>query len=186
MTRATVKRLSNMMMLLGSRQQPKPQRRGRWLLAGLVAGAGLARFVDPVRGRQRRQRVAAVLRRGTRRLTRKTRATTLQTLGHAKGGLHRLLPARAAEPLDDAGLAHKVESVLFRDPHVPKGQISVNAERGSVFLRGQVESPELIDDLLASVRKIRGVSDVVNLLHLPGTEAPHAGPGRVSPDGASE
>lgn len=186
MTRARVKRLSDVMMLLGSRQPPQPQRRGRWRLAGLVAGAGLGRFVDPVRGRQHRQRVAAVLRRGTRRLKRRTRAAALQTLGHAKGGLHRLLPAPPGELLDDAGLAHKVESVLFRNPHVPKGQISVNAERGAVFLRGQVESPKLIDDLVASVRKIHGVSDVVCLLHLPGTEAPHAGPGRVSPDGASK
>lgn len=66
--------------------------------------------------------------------------------------------------------------VPFRDPHVPKGQISINAERGAVFLRGQVEGPELIDDLAASVRKIHGVSEVVDLLHLPGTEAPHASP----------
>ncbi len=157
-------------------QHPQPQRlQGRWLLAGLAAGATLSRLLDPARGRQRRERAAGVIRHGMRRLTRTVRAVALQTLGHAKGGLHRLVPAAPSEPLDDAGLAHKVESVLFRDPHVPKGQISINAERGAVFLRGQVESPELIDDLIASVRKIHGVSDVVNLLHLPGTEAPHAG-----------
>lgn len=144
------------------------------MLAGLAAGAGVAHLLDPAHGRQRRERVAGVLRHSRRRLARSVRATALQTVGRARGGLHRLLPAPPSEPLDDAGLAHKVESILFRDPHVPKGQISINAERGAVFLRGQVESSELIDELAASVRKIHGVSDVVNLLHLPGTEAPHA------------
>jgi osmotically-inducible protein OsmY len=90
-----------------------------------------------------------------------------------------LQPQQVREPLDDAGLAHKVESVLFRDTHVPKGEISINAERGTVFLRGQVESPELIDELTKSVRKIVGVSEVVNLLHLPGTPAPHPGAARL-------
>lgn len=103
------------------------------------------------------------------------RVTGLRLRGRTKGVLHQLCPP-ASEPLDDAGLAHKVESVLFRDPHAPKGQININAERGTIFLRGQVESPELIDDLTESVRKIPGVSEVVSLLHLPGTEAPHAEP----------
>lgn len=111
-----------------------------------------------------------------RRLARRSRVTALRSLGRTKGMLHELRPPQPSEPLDDAGLAHKVESVLFRDPHVPKSEISVNAERGAVFLRGQVESAELIDDLTESVRKIPGVSEVVNLLHLPGTPAPHADP----------
>jgi osmotically-inducible protein OsmY len=89
--------------------------------------------------------------------------------------MHRLRPCSTATLLDDAGLAHKVESILFRDQRVPKGKISVNAEGGAVFLRGQVEDGELIADLTESVRKIAGVSEVVNLLHKPGTPAPHRG-----------
>jgi osmotically-inducible protein OsmY len=76
------------------------------------------------------------------------------------------------EPLDDAGLAHKVESVLFRDPHVPTGQINVNAEQGVVFLRGQVAAPELVETLEQTVRRISGVERVENLLHLAGEPAP--------------
>ncbi len=112
------------------------------------------------------------------RLARQSRAAALQTLGRTRGARYRLLPPQPREPLDDAGLAHKVESVLFRDRHVPKGEISINAELGAVFLRGQVESAELIDDLVESVRKIHGVDEVVNLLHLPGTPAPHPSAGR--------
>jgi osmotically-inducible protein OsmY len=82
------------------------------------------------------------------------------------------------EPLDDATLAHKVESVLFRITRVPKGQISINAESGTVFLRGQLASEELIREIEESVREIPDVAEVVSLLHVPGTEAPHPRAGR--------
>jgi osmotically-inducible protein OsmY len=82
-----------------------------------------------------------------------------------------LRPA-AKEPPDDVTLTHKVESVVFRDPKFPKGQININAEEGEVFLRGQVDRPELIQELEEAVRDVPGVRSVENLLHLPGTPAP--------------
>jgi osmotically-inducible protein OsmY len=106
---------------------------------------------------------------------RATRATALQAVGRSKGKLYRLNPP-AETLLDDAGLAHKVESVLFRNPNVPKGKISVNAESGTVYLRGQLENADLIDAVVESARAIPGVGEVVSLLHLPGTEAPHPPP----------
>jgi hypothetical protein len=153
-----------------------PRRR---FLTGIALGAGLAYLLDPARGPQRRDRAAALLRRSRRHLARRVRVTAVRSVGRLRGVLHTLRPSMPTEPLDDAGLAHKVESVLFRDADVPKGRISINAEDGTVFLRGQVESPELIDDLSAAVRKIAGVEEVVNLLHLPGTPAPH--PGEAGP-----
>jgi osmotically-inducible protein OsmY len=39
-------------------------------------------------------------------------------------------------------------------------------------LRGEVDSPELIDDLVVRARKVQGVQDVENLLHTPGQPAP--------------
>ena len=48
---------------------------------------------------------------------------------------------------------------------MPKGKINVNAENGKVVLRGEVDSPELIDDLVAKARNVQGVQDVENLLH---------------------
>ena len=42
-----------------------------------------------------------------------------------------------------------------------------------MFLRGEVESEELIRDLDDAVRAIAGVHAVENLLHVPGTRAPH-------------
>jgi osmotically-inducible protein OsmY len=74
--------------------------------------------------------------------------------------------------LDDATLAHKVETILFRDREVPKGQINVNAENGVVFLRGEVNGPGLVSTLEDRVRKVKGVKGVENLLHLPGRPPP--------------
>jgi hypothetical protein len=75
-------------------------------------------------------------------------------------------------PVDDVTLARQVESELFREENAPKGQISVNAANGVVQLRGEVEQPELIDELVQRARSVQGVREVENLLHLPGQEAP--------------
>ena len=73
---------------------------------------------------------------------------------------------------DDVTLARKVETEIFRDADIPKGQINVNAENGKVVLRGEVEEPELIKDLEKRTKKVQGVQEVENLLHVPGTPAP--------------
>ena len=146
--------------------------RRQGLLVGAVTGALAAYVLDPELGRRRRDQLAARARHSTHLLTRTGRAKALQSVGHAKGALHRLHPGEG-EALDDAGLAHKVESVLFRDATVPKGSISINAEEGKVFLRGQVENAEQIEHAAEVTAGIPGVDEVVNLLHLPGTEAPH-------------
>jgi len=75
------------------------------------------------------------------------------------------------EPPNDATLAQKVMTELFRDPRIPKGSINVNSENGVVQLRGQVEHPEEILEIEGRVRRVPGVLDVENMLHLPGTPA---------------
>jgi osmotically-inducible protein OsmY len=79
---------------------------------------------------------------------------------------------RGRGSVDDVTLARQVESELFREESAPKGQISVNAANGVVQLRGEVEQPELIDELVQRARSVQGVREVENLLHLPGQEAP--------------
>lgn len=74
--------------------------------------------------------------------------------------------------MDDVGLVRKVESELFRDRTLPKGQISINADRGIVVLRGQLEDVQLIERIEREVRKVAGVHDVENLLHPPTVPAP--------------
>jgi osmotically-inducible protein OsmY len=148
----------------------------RAAIVGAIGGAVAVYFLDPSRGRARRHalrdRSMAALRHRARRVARELRVRTAVARGHAHGLLRRLGRAPARE-LDDATLAHKVESILFRDARVPKGRISINAERGAVFLRGELESLDLIRELENAVREISGVRTVENLLHLPGTPAPH-------------
>ncbi|MDQ2984790.1 MAG: BON domain-containing protein [Actinomycetota bacterium] len=120
------------------------------MLAGAV-GAAIAYFFDPQNGRRRRK----------------------LTLDRA-GALLRSTSHQAAEkpPPDDVTLARKVETEIFRDAEVPKGQINVNVEHGVVFLRGELGEPDLIKDLEQQARKVHGVLGVENLLHTPGQEAP--------------
>jgi hypothetical protein len=167
----TVRSYAGMAAVLRRRTRLARARR-QGLAVGAIAGALAAYVLDSERGRERRDQLAARVRRSKHQLTRTGRAKALRSVGHAKGALHRLHPGEG-EPLDDAGLAHKVESVLFRDTTVPKGSISINAEEGKVFLRGQVESAEQIEHAAEVTVGIPGVDEVVNLLHLPGTEAPH-------------
>ena len=122
-------------------------------LLGLIGlGAALTYFFHPLEGQRRRDRVA----------------------GRVKELLSRAEEGPKPQP-DDVTLAHMVESELFRDEQVPKGQINVNAENGKVYLRGEVGEPEMIRDLEERARSIHGVHDVENLLHLPGAEAPMHG-----------
>ena len=143
------------------------------LLLALASAAG-AYFLDPAAGRRRRRaardRGRSLARKEARRGRRFARHLYSDASGTGKRLLHTL--PREAPDLDDATLAHKVETILFRDRDVPKGQINVNAENGVVFLRGQVDEPDLVRALENRVRDVRGVIGVENLLHLPGQPPP--------------
>jgi len=69
--------------------------------------------------------------------------------------------------MNDATLAAKVESELFRDASVPKGRINVNAENGTVILRGIAASRDQIEKLLATTASIDGVRIARSLLRTP-------------------
>ena len=142
----------------------------RWLSLGAIA----AYFLDPQNGRSRRHvfrdRLLAVFRRAGRRSARFSGGVAAQAEGLAQKATH-LREEEKPQP-DDATLARKVESEIFRDADVPKGGINVNAQGGVVQLRGEVQQPELIEELVARTRQVQGVRDVENLLHLPGEPAP--------------
>jgi osmotically-inducible protein OsmY len=77
----------------------------------------------------------------------------------------------AEERLNDPALANKVESEVFRDTEIQKGNITVNVEYGVVYLRGEVPSQEAMEELVARTRKVEGVQGVENLTHLPSEAA---------------
>jgi hypothetical protein len=145
--------------------------------SSLAAGAALEFFLDPRNGRRRRRlvrdRVKATLRRRARSVERQTRYEA----GKVAGITHRIThPQREPAELDDISLVHKVESELFRDRSIPKGRISINADGGIVVLRGQLDDVKDIERVEREVRKVAGVRDVDNLLHLPGAPAPASRP----------
>ena len=128
--------------------------------AGAVTGAAAAYFLDP---RRRGDTLATVKSTAT-----EAAATTKQAAAKAQS-----VVGRTDEP-DDVTLTRKVETQIFRSADAPKGQVSVNAENGVVFLRGQVDDQSWIDRLGTEAEAVDGVHAVRNLLHRPGTEAPTA------------
>ncbi len=135
-------------------------------LAGL--GAGAMYFFDPKDGRRRRARTKDRVAASFRRLIRRTTSAG-SGVGAKAYGLKQKATHMREEPkeLDDVTLARKVETEIFRDADAPKGQVDVNAANGVVTLRGEVESPDLIEALEKSTRKVTGVRGVENLLRTP-------------------
>ncbi|HEX2195242.1 MAG TPA: BON domain-containing protein, partial [Candidatus Limnocylindria bacterium] len=152
--------------------RPGPGRFVALGLLGALAGAAAAFLLDPERGRSRRARLAdqtaAFFRDVSGNLERGGRYLSSTVQGKAEA----LRAAGTAEaPPNDAALAMKVESELFRDPDVPKGDININVEQGIVVLRGQVADPSMSERLEKAARAVPGVWEVENLLHLPGEPA---------------
>jgi osmotically-inducible protein OsmY len=124
----------------------------------------------------------------------KTKALVLAGLGAALGaiavlgsrrGRHAVkgAAAEATAPVrqsgreyDDVTLARKVESEVFgrEGAEFPKGAISVNAQHGTIELRGQVERPDQIEAAGKAAGKVAGVEKVHNLLHTAGSEPKHS------------
>jgi osmotically-inducible protein OsmY len=92
-------------------------------------------------------------------------------------------PVEQAIDLDDATLAHRIESEVLGT--APEG-ITMNAEDGIVVLRGEVDSPERMSELAQAVLRVPGVTGVENLLHLPGEPAPNKAPALEASTRAAE
>jgi osmotically-inducible protein OsmY len=105
----------------------------------------------------------------------KNKETAKSYVDRYGGQLKSAAPGVGREPADqrlnDPALARKVESEVFRDDAIPKGSLSVNAEYGVVYLRGEVPSREVMDQLTERTREVDGVRAVENLTHLPGEPA---------------
>jgi hypothetical protein len=141
-----------------------------FFISAAMGGAALAYFLDPQNGRRRRHQsrdqLLSLVRHGTKRGRKLVHHAASDAAGQARRAAHAIRPSAEVE-LDDATLVDKVESIVFRNHDLPKGQININAENGVVFLRGQVDRPELVETLEARVGKVQGVKGVENLLHTP-------------------
>jgi hypothetical protein len=149
----------------------EPSHNGRKiLLFGGIAALAMYLF-DPRLGKTRRAKltdqIGGLIRRGAREAERKAKYAR----GRLEGARH--VASSERPPENDAVLTAKVKSEVLSRWKYPKGQISVNAAEGIVELRGVCETREQISDLEQEVRKVTGVIDVHNYLHLPNTDAPN-------------
>jgi hypothetical protein len=79
--------------------------------------------------------------------------------------------SRKPKDLDDATIARKVESAIFKVPGVTKGKIDVNVVDGKVELRGTAKNPTIINGIVAAAEAVPEVKGVESLLHEPKTPA---------------
>lgn len=143
---------------------------------GAVGAAGVY-FLDPQQGARRRNLVRdkgfKYLRRGKQEAAQKVDYAAGQAAGAAHEARQKASGGPEAKPeLTDQELARKVETEIFRDADVPKGDINVDAVGRTVTLRGQADSQARIDTLVRQANAIPEVEVVENLLHLPGEPAP--------------
>ncbi len=145
------------------------------LLTGAI-GAAAAYFLDPDNGARRRNVArdwtVARLRRGADEVQRKAQYAQGVATGVAQQAKQATSGTEDGEPLNDVTLTRKVESIIFRAPDAPKDKVSVNAEDGVVYLRGELSSRDEIDELVKAANGVDGVRRVENLLHLPAEPAP--------------
>jgi osmotically-inducible protein OsmY len=153
--------------MFGTKRRPSKMR--RVISAG--GGAALMYLLDPEQGRSRRAKLkdqlAGLFRAGAREVGRKAEYAR----GQASGLKH--LGGSGSLPENDATLTAKVESEVLSRWSYPKGRISVNSVDGVVELRGTCDSQDQIRELERDVRKVTGVAEVHNFLHVPGTPAPN-------------
>jgi len=87
--------------------------------------------------------------------------------GLERAGIAHTEPGTVGGAPDDGVVKARVESELFRDDDVPKGDIVIDVVAGVVTVRGQVEQ-RLVGDLPVRIAAVDGVVRVDSRLHAPG------------------
>ena len=145
----------------------------RTFAAGAAVGAGIAYFYDPRQGAARRNKLvdmtAARLRRTAREVEREARYRGGQLEGMAYRAQH---PMPEHVDVDDATLKDRIESEVF-GPDFPRGDVNLTVVDAVVEVRGQVQRPEDIDEVVRRIEAVPGVVSVKSMLHLPKTPAPN-------------
>jgi len=158
--------------------------RGRVVATGVIGVAG-AYFLDPQSGKRRRDVATDKLGKWMRRGKRETERKASYASGVAAGAAAKASSSTEREPaetrLNDPALARKVETEIFGDADPDtRGAVSVNAENGVIYLRGELGDEAKIAALATKAERVEGVRQVENLLHTPGDAAPaksDGGPG---------
>lgn len=148
------------------------------LVVAAAAGAAVQYFLDPVNGRTRRiqtkDQAMARLRRPATRAQDRLRKKGKVARDRATGLAHEARTSPEEQvPENDRTLVDKIRSEVLGAEAWQPYTINVNANNGTVTLRGQVDSADQIERLEREVGEVPGTFRVVNLLHLPGDPAPN-------------
>lgn len=142
-------------------------KRIRYLSVGLVGGAAAAYFLDPQNGPRRqaeiRQRTGALKRRVSRQVARTSGLAIAEVEGKAQAAQHLSIARKSPS---DQQLKDRVQAMLFRDPEIPKANLNVNVENGTVVLRGQVVSRQVRHQIEARAKRVPGVNELRNLIRI--------------------
>ena len=148
----------------------------------------------------RRSRTQAQSKRSATRSSGKRQPKSTATRARAKDqtsaarSKHRAARTRAqappkradrTEPLGDMAIAQEVESTIFRDIEADQRQVDVKVAEGVVRLRGEVPTPDLINELEARAARVPQVRRVENLLRTPAPPSEPATPEAQQEDPAS-
>jgi osmotically-inducible protein OsmY len=132
-----------------------------------AAGATGAYFLDPQAGARRRNvtrdKMLSLIRKGSERARREAKYRKSQAEGKAEA-LKSKARSESGAP-NDQTLAERVKSEIFQPADAPKGTVSVNVERGVVYLRGEVPKQKDIEKLVKQADSVDGVNGVESLLH---------------------
>ena len=74
------------------------------------------------------------------------------------------------EYVDDSVITGKVKASVFNDPALKSAEINVETFKGAVQLSGFVESQADIDKAVILARRVQGVTNVKNSMHVKGTQ----------------
>jgi hypothetical protein len=160
--------------------QRRPRLGVPMLIIGVSMGALWMFVFDPNQGRRRRALVRDRLVHMKNVMTRDMPARVEKRgrffRGVAKGIAHETADALAINGhpvVDNETLVARVRSEVLRNQNIKAGEIHVEAYEGCVTLRGQLERPEEIRNLVRDAENVEGVREVRNFLHLPGTPPPN-------------
>ncbi len=129
--------------------------------SGLLVGAGLMYFLDPVRGRKRRARIGE-LALHARRVERDLVGKAVRDASHRAHGLGERVKHPMSDVVADGVLQGRVRAALGRVISHPRA-IEVEARGGAVVLRGPIFTREA-DAAIGCVHRVAGVHEVIDRL----------------------